>query len=124
MLQRKSPKAYPYIFGVFYYDFSSKIKVNLQIYDINSHPINSPSSRPVVLVVLLTSKRLVDSLTRCLVDLLTRAKREALLPKQFQDIVALLGIAECLALVAGEFDAVVPFTQFGDAATGEFDHDV
>lgn len=60
----KSPKAYPYIFGVFYYDFSSKIKVNLQIYDINSHPINSPSSRPVVLVVLLTSKRLVDSLSR------------------------------------------------------------
>lgn len=122
MLQRKLPKAYPYIFGVFYYDFSSKIKVNLQIYDINSHPINSPSSRPVVLVVLLTSKR--HSLTRCLVDLLTRAKREALLPKQFQDIVALLGIAESFALVAGEFDAVVPFTQFGDAASGEFDHDV
>ena len=24
----------------------------------------------------------------------------------------------------GEFDAVVPFTQFGDAASGEFDHDV
>lgn len=37
-------------FGVFYYDFSSKIKVNHQIYDTISHPINSPSSRPVVLV--------------------------------------------------------------------------
>lgn len=107
MLQRKLPKAYPYIFGVFYYDFSSKIKVNRQIYGINSHSINSPSSRPVVLV-----------------DLLTRAKREALLPKQFQDIVAFLGIAESFALVAGEFDAVVPFTQFGDTASGEFDHDV
>ena len=116
MLQRKLPKAYPYIFGVFYYDFSSKIKVNHQIYGINSHSINSPSSRPVVLVALLTSKRLVD--------LLTRAKREALLPKQFQDIVALLGIAEGFTLVAGEFDAVVPFTQFGDTASGEFDHDV
>ena len=44
--------------------FPQKIKVNLQIYDINSPPINSPSSRPVVLVVLLTSKRLVDSLSR------------------------------------------------------------
>lgn len=119
MLQQKLPKAYPYIFGVFYYDFSSKIKVNHQIYDINSHPINSPSSRPVVLVDQ-------DSLTktRCLVDLLTRVKREALLPKQFQDIVAFLGIAEGFALVAGEFDAVVPFTQFGDTASGEFDHDV
>ena len=125
MLQRKLPKAYPYIFGVFYYDFSSKIKVNHQIYGINSHSINSPSSRPVVLVALLTSKRLVALLTsKRLVDLLTRAKREALLPKQFQDIVALLGIAEGFTLVAGEFDAVVPFTQFGDTASGEFDHDV
>ena len=44
--------------------FSSKIKVNRQIYGINSHSINSPSSRPIVLVDLLTSKRLVDLLSR------------------------------------------------------------
>ena len=59
-----------------------------------------------------------------LVALLTRTKREALLPKQFQDIVAFLGIAERFAFIARKFDAVVPFTQFGDAAAGEFDYDV
>ena len=55
---------------------------------------------------------------------LTRTKREALLPKQFQDIVAFLGIAEGFAFVAREFDAVVPFAQLHDAAAGEFYHDV
>lgn len=50
MCYNENYQKHPYIFGVFYYDFSSKIKVNHQIYGINSHYINSPSSRPVVLV--------------------------------------------------------------------------
>ena len=45
-----------------------------------------------------------------------------LLPQQIQEIFALMRVSECLPGGAGQFDAVVPLAEFGDAAPGELDH--
>ena len=45
-------------------------------------------------------------------------------PYQLEQIGAFFRVAECFALVAREFHAVVPFSFLGDPAAGEFHDDI